>query len=197
MTKTYIKWCTGLFVSLCLLNLALYGVGKYYDKETSQLKGQYSTLKADLKKKSAETPVSEQTLTQKTSSAREAGESVAKLQSDYRIATGDSVSQISEQMVSYSSSEMPDSELNAWRGFWFKNNKGLEYHWEFKSTYDFTAKDLGVVWLCYDKDGKVLAYATAHYSEDTGKFNDFEMSWTANGHDAYDWGDSMSQTTPE
>ena len=114
-------------------------------------------------------------------SAADTGLKVAEYQTKYQTidatVTPDAVTENAEALSEY----FTDDAQNG-RSPWFTPSKGdAKVDWEFKSTYSFNGTKVPVIWLCtIDGSDELVAYATATFDAETGKFSDVETNTTAN-----------------
>lgn len=66
------------------------------------------------------------------------------------------------------------------KGIWYSyNTSGIPGRWEFATNATFKGNTTRVLWLCYAKDKKLLAYATSRYNADTKLFSDVNIMMTS------------------
>lgn len=115
-------------------------------------------------------------------SASDAGRKVAELQANYQ--TLDATANpdgVKENAASLSAYFGDDAQFG--RTPWFTITKGdSKADWRFKSTYSAFESVVPVIWVCYPEgnDADLLAYVTAEFHADDGKFYDVERHMTAN-----------------
>lgn len=66
------------------------------------------------------------------------------------------------------------------KGIWYNyNTNGIAGKWEFATNATFKGNTTKVLWLCYDKNHKLLSYATSRYDADTKLFGDVVIMLTS------------------
>lgn len=106
-------------------------------------------------------------------SATTAGKAVEKAQNEYLKLNYEvdgyrqKADAIADSIVQYFAE---DDAYNA--NEWYHNDKS-ECTWQFQTTYSFEEKIIDVIWVCSDKDGRVMELVFAKYNAETDKFYDF------------------------
>lgn len=114
-------------------------------------------------------------------SAADAGRKVAEYQTKYQnidaAVTPDDVTANAEALSPYFA-----DDAQSGRQPWFTPSKGdAKGVWTFESTYSFQNDSIPVIWLCtIDGSDELVAYATATYDAESGKFSNVAYQTTAN-----------------
>lgn len=114
-------------------------------------------------------------------SAADAGRKVAEYQTKYRnidaAVTPDDVTANAEALSPYFA-----DDAQSGRQPWFTPSKGdAKVVWAFESTYSFQNDSIPVIWLCtIDGSDELVAYTTATYDAESGKFSNVAYQTTAN-----------------
>lgn len=114
-------------------------------------------------------------------SAADAGRKVAEYQTKYQnidaAVTPDDVTANAEALSPYFA-----DDAQSGRQPWFTPSKGdAKVVWTFESTYSFQNDSIPVIWLCtIDGSDELVAYATATYDAESGKFSNVAYQTTAN-----------------
>lgn len=167
---------SGLFVGLHMhehsVSAATYKLQK---ASIEKLNKQVDALNSDKSK-------SEKDLGKYTHSAMNAGNAVAKAQSNYSSLNPDTQSNAFATNAASMDAYLSDKSFEKpWYGP-VSSSTG-SYTWTFLSTYSFAESSASVVWLCTPSAGSdvVLAYATATYDADSNAFKDISVVQTAYG----------------
>lgn len=124
------------------------------------------------------------------SSAREVGEKLEDLQNiilrDIDVGSEAGRKKLEEVLEEYKPYFEDDSLWG--RTSWFKiganqqpEYQGLDYEWEFKSTYAYSGDKIDVLWLCKDNTGDLLAIVTGVYDAKTKRISKLKIDNTTKG----------------
>lgn len=114
-------------------------------------------------------------------SAADAGRKVAEYQTKYQnidaAVTPDDVTANAEALSPYFA-----DDAQSGRQPWFTPSKSdAKVVWTFESTYSFQNDSIPVIWLCtINGSDELVAYATATYDAESGKFSNVAYQTTAN-----------------
>lgn len=124
------------------------------------------------------------------SSAREVGKKLEDLQNitlrDIDVGSESGRKKFEEVLEEYKSYFEDDSLWG--RTSWFKIGanqqpayQGLNYEWEFKSTYAYSGDKIDVLWLCKDNTDDLLAMVTGVYDAKTERISKLKLVNTTKG----------------
>lgn len=173
-----------VLVSLVLIGVSIFSSQSYADKYAENEKT-ISSLESDLNnlKHNYKEASPDEIRTQLYSAASD-GNAVADIQNSYKEAYGitvadDSANKQNEIYKSLGEYFTDENGQNAW----LKTNH--DYTWQFKTTYSVTDSIIPCLFLCYENPDDVttlMAYTTATYNAESGKFYDVSVNITAYGN---------------
>lgn len=181
---------TKVTVIACIVMLAISGlfVGLHmheHDVSAETYKSQKASideLQKQVDELNSDKSASEKDLGKYAHSAMNAGNAVAKAQSNYASLNPDTQSSALATNAASMDAYFSDKSFETpWYGP-VSSSTG-SYTWTFLSTYSFADDSASVVWLCTPSAGSdvVLAYATATYDADSNTFKDVSVVQTAYG----------------
>ena len=158
------------------------------EKTISQLKAELKTPETSKPvKTTAPTAATEAVTTTENAepmlnAAAEAGNEVAAIQTGYEEWKKDPTANQRESYTDKLTKFFDGSDSYVWYDVPFDL---VRYHWVFNTTYAFNKDRIPVMWTCYDDNNIPLAYTTATYDANDGKFHVVEMVRTSEGQDHY------------
>lgn len=182
------KWSGGHIVKMVLVvGMILGGMilvvttaagQKSFDDEYNINTKMIEQLRIDIEEANQEDVFEKEDAIDVLSSAKDAGDAVAKLQNDYvTIPTSTDSSKIKEHANKLG--EYFDESSQTGRQPWYKHDGAI---WTFQSSYDFSGTTTNVLWLCKTNEGDLLAYATATYDADINMFKNIAYKNTSMGN---------------
>lgn len=173
-----------VLVSLVLIVVSIFGAQSYADnyakneKMISSLESDLNNLKHDYKEASPD-----EIRTQLYSAVSD-GNAVADIQNTYKEAYGMTLADESadKQNEIYKSLETYFTDKDG-QNAWLKARH--DYTWQFKTTYSVTDSVIPCLFLCYENPDDVttlMAYTTATYNAESGKFYDVDVNITSYGN---------------
>lgn len=173
-----------VLVSLVLIVISIFGAQSYADKYAENEKT-ISSLESDLNnlKHNYKEASPDEIRTQLYSAASD-GNTVADIQNTYKEAysmtladeSADKQNEIYKSLAEYFTDKKGQNA-------WLKTSH--DYTWQFKTTYSVTDSVIPCLFLCYENPDDVttlMAYTTATYNAESGKFYDVSVSTTAYGN---------------
>ena len=181
---------TKVTVIACTVMLAISGlfVGLHmyeHDVSTQMYRSQKASidkLNKQIDELNSDKSASEKDSDKYAHSAMNAGNAVAKAQSNYANLNPETQSSALADNAATMDAYLSDKSFEKpWYGP-VSSSTG-SYVWTFLSTYSFAGDSVSAVWLCTPSSGSdvVLAYATAAYDADSNTFKDISVVQTAYG----------------
>lgn len=129
-------------------------------------------LQSDITKNKMEKKLDANEIKEDYKNAIDIGNAVSELQNKYIKAVGDSnfkSDSVGKKLSGYFG-DTTDDQMG--RVPWFMpNNPGInDFSWQFMSDYNFTGDGVDCVWICFDKEGRIVAYTKSYFDSNTKKF---------------------------
>lgn len=162
----------------------LMGIGKntaQYEELHTENEIAINELKQKIGKLDEQKQVEENVIKQALNSASEAGSDVANYQNKYRSLDAKTNESGFMANVNKLDGFFDEASKNARTPWYALSDRGIEYEWEFMSTYSFAADTIDVIWLAKNHSGDIYAYAIGKYDVLTGLFKNVKWKMTYMG----------------